>query len=151
MTPFEATIYAALIAAIGALLGGVAGSLGTYFIQKNAIKNETEEHAKRTLITNEIKALQSFSMLIDFLEATAGHINEDFKFFDQLWERVHECSRSIGYLPNELRSDARTLVKDIYQGVGEGNANLEGKNLLNLRKLVLDNIDLLKGAQIIDN
>jgi len=147
MTQHEATIYAALIATAGALLGGIIGSLGTYFIQKNTIENETKEHAKRELITEEIKALQQFSMLIDFLEATDGHINEDFKFFNQLWERIHGCSRSVGYMPDELRNDARDMIKKIYQGVTDGNVQLEGEDLLSLRKTILEKIDSLKCSE----
>lgn len=145
MTPHEATIYAAIIATAGALLGGIIGSLGTYFIQRHAISNETIEHGKRTLINNEINSLQQYSVLIDFLEANAGHINDDFKFFDQLWAIVHECSRIIGYLPLEIRDEARDLIKVIYQGAGEGVINIE-TNIFNLRSKILNKIDTLKGV-----
>ena len=145
MTPHEATIYAAIIATAGALLGGIIGSLGTYFIQRHALSNETIEHGKRTLINNEIKALQQYSLLIDFLEANAGHINADFKFFTQLWSIVHECSRDIAYLPSEIRDEARNLIKVIYQGAGEGDVNLEA-NIFDLRSTILDKIDSLKGT-----
>ncbi len=144
MTEYESTIYAALIATVGALLGGLIGSFGTYFIQKNTIKNETSEHAKRTLINHEIHALQQFSALVDFLEANAGHLNNKYQFANQFLEIAHECSRNISYLPHELREESREIIKTIFQGMGKGSVNLEEEKLLNLRAIILNCIDALK-------
>ncbi len=133
-------LIAAVIGVGGALLGGVIGSVTTYFVQRKLINAQSVRLTHKDLLEKRLAALQELNLLLDFSYGNIGSTTGG-PIGDLFVRIVKESPHKLAFLPSELREDGRKLMFKFFEA-GRGKAiQVDAGEMDSLRKRVLAAID----------
>ena len=114
MTLEEVSIYSAVIGAMGAIIGGILVTIGSYFAQQTLLRSQTREYAFKDLLQKRLVALQNLVYAVDFIEGNDGKELEGL-LSEMYHNIVKDNSCNISFFPEEIREDARKLIHKCYE------------------------------------
>jgi len=141
MNDAESTIYASIIGALSAVIGGLVVAIFSYFTQRRMLTHQLRLERQKDLHAKRLVALQNILFAIDFIEKT-----KDIDYSSEglsIWKHLtmnNGCN--LAFISDEHRDGFSYLVNVLYAGpLVEDRQKVDYNRLSELKIEILQMID----------